>query len=196
MSAFARAGSKGEINWRTHSDAVWEIAKKEGKPVLLEVWADWCAPCKAMDREVWSDQRIVDLSKKFVCVSLDMSRQNAIYAESIVFGSHGRYPVKVFPTILLLDPWREMLLFSEGYIHAKELAAILNEVPRDYNPVRTPREALNSDRNNSRALTRVGELYDQSTAFGIANRYYTEALTSRAPRKTMLFAKISHTGSR
>jgi len=108
---------------------------------------------------------------------LDMSRQDVTFAELLVFGSHGRHPVKVFPTIMVLDPWREMLLFSEGYIHAKELAAILNEVPRDYNPVRTQREALNSDRNNSRALTRVGELYDQSTAFGIANRYYMEALT-------------------
>ncbi len=103
------------------------------------------------------------------------------------FGSHGRYPVKVFPTIMLLDPWREMLLFSEGHIHAKELAAILNEVPRDYDPVRTQREALNFDRNNSRALTRVGELYDQSTAFGIANRYYAEALTKAGAKEDDAF---------
>jgi thiol-disulfide isomerase/thioredoxin len=177
------AGSKSEIAWKPRAEAVWQEAKLRGKPLLVEVWANWCGPCQAMDHEVWADPRIIALSRKFECVSLDMSRKPLAFSEDLIFGTHGRYEVKALPTIMILDPWREMLLFNQGYIHSPDLLAILREIPSDYNGVRLWRDALDEDRDNARALVRVGGLYDESTAFGIANRYYREALRTSAVKE-------------
>ncbi|MFN7999073.1 MAG: hypothetical protein U0Q18_35960 [Bryobacteraceae bacterium] len=71
---------------------------------------------------------------------------------------------------------REVLVLTEGYRHVSEVLAILGEIPAEYNEVRKWLDALEEDRNNSVALQRVGMLYQNSKAFGIANRYYRDAL--------------------
>lgn len=174
----------GWVKWVDESDAAYRRAKEQGKPLLLEVWAGWCPPCRKMDREVWTDKRIVEAASKFVCVSLDIARRDIAEVETLVFGTHGRYKVHALPTVFILDPWREVILVSEGYIYPKELLAILNEIPADYNPVRPAREALIANRNNSRALEQVGELYERSHGYGIANRYYREALTMSGAKES------------
>lgn len=175
--------AKADMHWRPRSDAAWRDAKEQGRPLLIEVWADWCRPCQRMDREVWSDARVIAAARKFVQVSVDISRADMTSAESLIFGTHGVHPIQVLPTIILLDPWGDVILFNEGYIQVSELAPMLNEVPADYNPVRTARESLLSDRNNSRALVTVGLLYQRSTAYGVANRYYREALTKAGAKE-------------
>ena len=176
LPAFVTAQSKASIDWKNYSDAVWKVARDSGRPLLVEAWGDWCPPCRKMDLEVWSDPRVAALSKKFVCVSMKIARRGLTPDQELTFGSHGRYNVNAFPTILIMDPWREVLVLTEGYQYTKEFLAMLREIPADYNAVRTWRDALEKDRNNSRALAQVGALYQDSTAFGIANRYYREAL--------------------
>ena len=35
-----------------------EKAKSENKIIFLDFYADWCAPCKQMDKEVFQDNRV------------------------------------------------------------------------------------------------------------------------------------------
>lgn len=173
----AFAGSKTEMHWRPESGAAWSEATASARPVLVEVWADWCQPCRRMDQEVWADARVIEAAKKFVQISVDVSRRDQAQIGGITLGNYGIHTVRGLPTVLLLDPWGETLSVYEGFVHPAEMAAILAPIPADYNAVRAQREALLSHRDNSRALTSVGLLYQRNSAFGIANRYFKEALS-------------------
>ena len=99
-SAFAST-PKG---WSTDLDKAIEQAKAENKAVLVEFTGlDWCPPCIAMRKNVFSKKEFVDAaSKKFVLVELDfpkgdkeLSEKNQPLAE--------KYKIEGFPTVVLLD---------------------------------------------------------------------------------------------
>lgn len=56
----------GNITWHTWAEAL-PLARKESKPILLLVYADWCPHCRALGA-VFSDPEIGELAKRFVMV--------------------------------------------------------------------------------------------------------------------------------
>jgi thioredoxin-like negative regulator of GroEL len=179
----AFAGSKADMHWKPESSAAWSEATQSAHPVLVEVWADWCPPCKQMDQDVWSNARVIEAANKFVQISVDASRRDRAQIGGIILGKYGIHMVKALPTAMLLDPWGETLTVLEGYVHPADMAAMLAQIPADYGAVRAEREALLSHRDNSRALASVGLLYQRSSALGIANRYFKEALSGSGAKE-------------
>ena len=65
------------IHWLTNFDAAVKFAKKSDKPILVDVWADWCVACLEMEKTTWKDQDIIDLvNEKYIPVKLDFSNSS------------------------------------------------------------------------------------------------------------------------
>lgn len=88
--------------WSTDLEKAFEKAKAEKKAVLVEfTGSDWCPPCIAMRKNVFSKKEFVSAaSKKFILVELDfpngdpaVKEKNAPYAE--------KYKIEGFPTVIL-----------------------------------------------------------------------------------------------
>lgn len=77
---------------------VLKRARAEKKPVLLDVVAAWCGPCKMMDRTTFADPAVVDWAKKNVL----SARVDAEKGEGRKLSA--RFAVRSFPTIIFLDP--------------------------------------------------------------------------------------------
>ena len=86
------------IGWRTDLAAALIEAQQAHKPVLVDVSASWCPPCRVMKHEVWPDGKVrAVVTSRFVPVLIDPDLPtNRDVLE--------RYSVRGFPTVIVLDP--------------------------------------------------------------------------------------------
>ena len=69
------------------------IATAAGKPVMLDFYADWCAACKEMERDTFSDVRVQRELSNFVLLQADvtanLSADHALLERFRLFGPPG-----------------------------------------------------------------------------------------------------------
>ncbi len=82
----------------TDYNAALSLAQASDKPIFLDGYAEWCAPCKHLDKVVFSQSEVQDyLLSNFVPLKLDLDKPGN---QAI----RNKYQVDVFPTLLFLDP--------------------------------------------------------------------------------------------
>ncbi|MEX2474805.1 protein-disulfide reductase DsbD [Marinobacter sp.] len=83
-AAFERVKSPDQIK------SLIAEAGREGRPVMLDFYADWCISCKVMERTVFSDATVVDALSPYRLLQIDMTdntpAQQALLDEFGLFG--------------------------------------------------------------------------------------------------------------
>lgn len=92
-SKASKTSNSGAIAWVYSLDEGMSKAASEKKPVMIDIYAEWCYYCKKLDAQVYSDKEISDIAAKFVCVKIDGDKQPQIAR---------RFEVQGYPTIIFL----------------------------------------------------------------------------------------------
>lgn len=89
----------GHITWQPYSEAVLQQAVAEGKPVVIDFYADWCLPCKELEANTFSDPRVAQAFDRVVALKADLTRDE----EPSVRELKNRFKIVGVPTIVFLD---------------------------------------------------------------------------------------------
>jgi len=87
-------------------------------PVLVEFWADWCPPCRMLQKEVLSTREFQDYaSKNFILLEVDFPRAKQQTAELAQQNRTlaQRFGIEGFPTIIVLNAEGKKLGEMVGY---------------------------------------------------------------------------------
>lgn len=103
---------------------IFDQAKAQKKLVFVDAYATWCAPCKLMDREVFTDKNAAKFfNDNFISYKLNVEKNNGETVKLL-------YSIDVLPTLLFLDADGNVLKKVENSTTTNMLKSFANEALR------------------------------------------------------------------
>ncbi len=107
VGAFAFLGLTSAFAQIQFAEGTWEEvqakAKKENKHIFVDAYAEWCGPCKAMAKNVFTAKEVGDFyNQNFVSYKFDMEK-----GEGPKFAQN--YQVQAYPTLMYFSPKGELV---------------------------------------------------------------------------------------
>jgi thiol:disulfide interchange protein len=100
------------VEWETSLATAMQKSKASKKPILMDVYATWCGPCKMMDKNTYANATVVTESKKWIMLKIDGDKDEKLAA---------RYGVQGFPTTLFLKSDGKAIAGFVGYAGPAEM---------------------------------------------------------------------------
>lgn len=163
------------IHWYSSVEEASAQAISTNRPLMIDFWATWCLPCKAMEQEVYSTAEFRKATQKFLPVKIDFDKKTALAR---------KYNVESLPTIVFADSYGDELFRYEGYLGAVPLLAVVSALPGDVTEFNRLNRILGRDKNDFEALESMGNGLKKAGLFRASSEYYTRALQQPAARST------------
>ena len=85
-------------------------AKSEGRPVMIDFFAEWCAACKELDRETYPALEVIEESGRFLSIKVD-----ATQSDDALDALMERFGVEGLPTVAFVSLQRRAAPGPEGH---------------------------------------------------------------------------------
>lgn len=130
-----------EIKWLTLNEALAK-QKKNPKPIFMDVYTDWCGPCKMMDKNTFQDKTVSDyITANYYAVKFNAEGNSSITYKGATYLNPGYVPnrsgrgaahdftkfleVAGYPSMYIIDKKGEVQEPIVGYRTPEELLSIL-----------------------------------------------------------------------
>jgi thioredoxin-related protein len=137
-----------EINWVTLEKAV-ALQKKTPKKIIMDVYTNWCGPCKMLDKNTFQNPDVVDyVNKHYYAVKFNAEGNTTIafngktytnpnYKEELTNRRNGVHEftyylqVNAYPTIVYFDEVGNVLSPIKGYQNPQQIELYLKMFKED-----------------------------------------------------------------
>ena len=135
-SAINKPVNKEKINWLTVKEAQ-EQFKAEPKPVIIDLYTNWCYWCKVMDKKTYNNKNVISyINKHFYAVkvnaetkeTIEWSSKNYFYNPQNKMNDFALYVTNGqlgFPTTIIFSQLQKEPAAIPGFMTPKEMESIL-----------------------------------------------------------------------
>jgi len=129
------------INWVTFEEAI-KLQQKKPKKIFMDVYTDWCGPCKMLDRQTFQNADVAKyINEHFYAVKFNGEGKETVTYQGNTYsnprymeGRTGRNSVHEFTKALGVSSYPTMLFFDEtgsliqplkGFLRPKQIEIFL-----------------------------------------------------------------------
>ncbi|WP_460220755.1 thioredoxin family protein [Psychroserpens sp. MEBiC05023] len=134
--------SAQEINWMTFEEAL-AAQKKTPKKIMMDVYTNWCGPCKMLDKNTFHNKDVVDyVNKNYYAVKFNGEGNSVItykgktytnpnYKEELKNRRNGNHEfgrvlgIRAYPTIVYFDEQGNKIQPISGYMKPQQIELYL-----------------------------------------------------------------------
>lgn len=143
---FAQHPTESLVKW-TDLETAQKAAKKDGKPLMIDVYTSWCGPCRMLDKNTFHDpQTAAYINAHFHPVKFDAeggaavlyngkSYTNPSYNAAMKGSRNGTHELTMqiapvngrvaYPTIVYMDKTGQVLAPVQGYYTPEQIEPVL-----------------------------------------------------------------------
>ena len=123
LGVAAAGGTTEHLAWQPYDTAAVEAAVAGRGPVILDFYADWCAPCRELDEKTFAAPEVSAVLAGYARFKVDLTKSSA---ENQALASE--YRVLGVPTVIVLSGGEEIFRIT-GFESPAQFLARLQTVP-------------------------------------------------------------------
>lgn len=129
------------IKWMTFNEAL-ELQKKKPKKIFMDVYTDWCGPCKMLDKQTFRNPDVVKyINEHYYAVKFNGEGNETVTYQGKTYTNPNYMPerkgrnavhqltqalsVRAYPTMLFFDESGKLILPISGFYPPKKIEIFL-----------------------------------------------------------------------
>ncbi|MFT5207382.1 MAG: thiol:disulfide interchange protein DsbD [Candidatus Omnitrophota bacterium] len=115
-----------QVEWQNYTPPTFESALSNGKPMLLDFYADWCIPCHEMDQTTYRNSEVIQLLNDFDRIKVDLTDGDDVATKAMA----RKYLIIGMPTTVFIDSEGKEIKDARaiGYVSASNMIQILTSI--------------------------------------------------------------------
>lgn len=157
---------------------IYDMAKQQNKPIMVDVLTDWCVWCVELDNLVYTQPEIYDYANSnMINYKIDAEK-----GEGIAFKE--KYKVEGYPTILFLDANGNEIDRIFGYYPVALFKEYMVDYSKGINTMKDLEARLKTDPNNAEANYKMAEKMMFNDKLDEARKLFKKVIESDPENKS------------
>jgi thiol:disulfide interchange protein DsbD len=119
----AEGAAQTHLQWQAYDAAQAKASVSAGEPVIIDFYADWCAPCRELDEKTFADPTVKQVLDGYARFKVDLTKSTE--ANSMLTSE---YRVMGVPTVIVFSGGQEVFRIT-GFEPPERFLRRLQAIP-------------------------------------------------------------------